>query len=99
MVHHALCNVLEPIYERSFIADKDRLRVRGYVRYVDDFVLFGHTKEELHAARALVSAENPPPNSRQNSRTISRSKSPEFLPITSRYLVVTYKYTRQESNL
>ena len=33
---------------------KDRLRVRGYVRYVDDFVLFGRTKRELHAARERV---------------------------------------------
>lgn len=27
---------------------KDRLAVRGYVRYVDDFVLFGALKQELH---------------------------------------------------
>jgi retron-type reverse transcriptase len=30
---------------------KDRLRVRGYVRYVDDFTVFGHDKRELVAAR------------------------------------------------
>ena len=33
---------------------KDRLRVRGYVRYVDDFVVFGRTKGELHAVRERV---------------------------------------------
>lgn len=35
---------------------KDRLGIQGYVRYVDDFVLFGHSKQELHAARERVAA-------------------------------------------
>jgi retron-type reverse transcriptase len=33
---------------------KDRLRIRGYVRYVDDFVAFAHDKRELVAVRDRI---------------------------------------------
>ena len=33
---------------------RDRLRVRGYVRYVDDFTVFGSSKQELHDTRERV---------------------------------------------
>jgi hypothetical protein len=35
---------------------KERLRVSGYVRYMDDLLLFGDTKSELHAWEASVAA-------------------------------------------
>jgi RNA-directed DNA polymerase len=35
---------------------KERLRVRGYVRYMDDFLIFGATKPELHETHAAVRA-------------------------------------------
>ncbi len=34
----------------------DRLRVRGYIRYVDDFVVFGEGKRELAAIRERITA-------------------------------------------
>lgn len=33
---------------------KERLRVKGYVRYMDDFVLFGHDKQQLKAIGSAV---------------------------------------------
>lgn len=33
---------------------KEELRVKGYIRYVDDFVLFSDSKEELKAWRAAI---------------------------------------------
>lgn len=33
---------------------KENLRCRGYVRYADDFLLFGHSKSQLHAWREEV---------------------------------------------
>ncbi len=35
---------------------KETLRVRGYIRYVDDFVLFGHSRAELLGHLAAVEA-------------------------------------------
>lgn len=33
---------------------KEELRVKGYIRYVDDFVLFGNDKKQLHYWRANI---------------------------------------------
>jgi len=102
VVHHALCNVIEPRFERTFVADsyanrtgmgthrcldrcqelarrhrfvlqcdvrqfwancylnpfdhfvKRELRCPGYVRYVDDMLLFGDDKQHLWAWKAAV---------------------------------------------
>jgi len=35
---------------------KEQLRVKGYIRYVDDFVLFSHSKEELLEWKARMEA-------------------------------------------
>jgi RNA-directed DNA polymerase len=35
---------------------KEQLRVKAYLRYVDDFLLFGHSKAELWAAHAAIGA-------------------------------------------
>lgn len=35
---------------------KEELRVKGYIRYVDDFVLFASTKSELHEWKACTEA-------------------------------------------
>jgi hypothetical protein len=73
VVHHAVCNILEPILERGYVhhsyacragkgthravrqaqifSRKNRyyLRVKSYLRYMDDFILFGDEKVDLHS--------------------------------------------------
>jgi hypothetical protein len=34
---------------------KDVLKVKGYIRYMDDFILFGSEKEELHLLKVAIS--------------------------------------------
>lgn len=46
---------LANVYLDPFDHDiKDRLGIHGYVRYMDDFILFGHSKKELRELRAYV---------------------------------------------
>ncbi|MBL7803679.1 MAG: RNA-directed DNA polymerase [Saprospiraceae bacterium] len=35
---------------------KEKLRCRAYLRYVDDFAVFGHSKAELHAVKTAIEA-------------------------------------------
>jgi hypothetical protein len=49
VLHHAIMNVAGPVFERLGIDDsfiKESLRGRGYVRYMDDLVLW-HDSEEV----------------------------------------------------
>ena len=48
VVHHALVRVLEPIFDH-FV--KQELGVKGYVRYVDDFLIFAESRERCGHTR------------------------------------------------
>jgi hypothetical protein len=61
VAHHAICNLLGPIFVGNLTSQyfanlylgeldhfvKERLRVAGYLRYMDDFILFGPDKPSL----------------------------------------------------
>jgi hypothetical protein len=43
VVHHALCNILEPIFDKPFVFG-----------YCDDFLAFSDDKRELSSVRAMI---------------------------------------------
>ncbi|NWH04812.1 RNA-directed DNA polymerase [Desulfobacter latus] len=54
VLHHAIMNLVEPVFERYAIFDhwiKEKKRIKGYLRYMDDFLIFGHDRETLRAVR------------------------------------------------
>lgn len=57
VVHHALCNIIEPWFERRFIADNyaNRIGKGTHRRYCDDFALFSDGKRVLWRWKEAIS--------------------------------------------
>jgi hypothetical protein len=45
VVHHALCRVIEPVFENRWLKEDEQ--VQYYARYMDDFVIIHHDKQYL----------------------------------------------------